>query len=583
MQRREFLHAMGAATPAAIVAQTSAANAADSADDRGEIPHEPRVFFYDDGRHASPLYQFAPPLSPEDFTFNVDQLVDSGVDMLLYSAGLEGGVVQYDSRVAQKWGDNVDVWSHPIFYRASRNLHQLIADGHDPAKLLCERCHEKGLLFIPTAPVCIVGSKRSSAHGLGRTSDFAYKSRFHVGRDSDPREKLLGRFFGPKRLSFLHAEVRQERFLIFEELLSRYESDGIELDLSLDNEFGPFCKFGELNRLAPLITQWISDLRNAARQAEQAQGRRKRIYVRIPAHSAEIWKMLGFDVATWVEKQLVDGLICLSANKKETRDDRIVLLDQDLNLSPAVELTRGTECRVFAAFTDYLGRQLEKNATPPMIWAAAANAYDRGVDGFGICSGMWAPNGWPWLSDEYQTLRLLGHPDMLATADKTYRARSQASGQGHSMALFPIGGPVLPRDLVEGEPLEVPLQIADRLAHWHELGRVKSVKLRVRFSTFEPGLNEVRVEWNGRLLPDNILRMIDLHFRVIKPGAIGPYGYLFEYLLTPEFYPQPGENKVNITLVKQDPKLKSSVGVYDVDCSIDYLLHRHFEQEPIEY
>ena len=139
MKRRSFLGTLSAGAAAAL------AGGPGSASPGAAKPPEPKVFFYDDGRHASALYQFAPPLSPDDLYLAVDQLVDSGVDTLIYSAGLEGGAVQYDSKVGQKWGDNVPMWAHPIFYRASRNLHQLIADGHDPLKLLCDRCHEKGL------------------------------------------------------------------------------------------------------------------------------------------------------------------------------------------------------------------------------------------------------------------------------------------------------------------------------------------------------------------------------------------------------------------------------------------------------
>jgi len=65
-------------------------------------------------------------------------------------------------------------------------------------------------------------------------------------------------------------DVRQERFLIFQELLSRYETDGVELDLSIDNEFGPFCKFGKVDRLAPILTEWISELREVAKVYDTA-------------------------------------------------------------------------------------------------------------------------------------------------------------------------------------------------------------------------------------------------------------------------------------------------------------------------
>lgn len=582
MRRRNFLQGVGAAASSALA--TGSALSAPSPLTQNGQSREPKVFFYDDGRHCSALYQFAPPLIPDDLSFAVDQLVNSGVDTLLYSAGLEGGIVQYDSRVAQKWGDNVELWTHEIFYRASRNLHQLIADGHDPMKFLCDRCHQKGMRFIPTAPVCILGGDRANDGGLGRKSDFVYENpSFYVGRESDSRTKLLGRFFRAHRLNFLQPEVRRERFLIFEELLSRYDTDGIELDLSIDNEFGPFCRFHEIDRLAPVLTRWIGHLREAARKAEEVQGRRKRIYVRIPSGGQSFWKIAGFEVSTWVSEKLVDGLICLSPYKKETPDSPVVFFDQDLDLSTAIEQTRGTQCRVLAGLTTYLGRQLESSATAPMIWAAASLAYDQGADGFGLCNGAWTPNGWPWGSDQYQTLRLLGHPELLARADKVYRVRSLKRSSGNPRGLFPIDGPLLPHAVPEGKSLEVPLRIVDDLPHWQALGRVESVRLRVRLTNFEPSLNQVEVQMNGRLLPDSLRREIDLHFRVLKNFAVNPYGYILEYLLTPAFHPKRGINRIKVALLRRDPKLNLPMEVYDVDCSIQYRTHRSFEQNPIEY
>ena len=65
------------------------------------------------------------------------------------------------------------------------------------------------------------------------------------------------------------------------------------------------------------------------------------------------------------------------------------MLDQDLDLSAAVKLTRGTGCRALAGFTTFLGRQLAPNATPPMTHAAAALSYDQGADGFGAKTLIW--------------------------------------------------------------------------------------------------------------------------------------------------------------------------------------------------
>lgn len=571
MQRRHFLQTLGTgAVPGALVAQAAGAAPAEPPTGALKQTREPRVFFFDDGRHAAGLYQFEPPLTPADHTFTVDQLVNSGVDTLIYGAGLEGGVALYDSRVAQKWGDNVTEWTHVVWYRAARILQQLIADGHDPLQLLADRCHEKGLWFFASNWVDLQGGDRATYGGQGRKSDFAYDHpQFYVGEDKDRRAQHLP----PARLNFLHPEVRKERYLVFEELLARYPTDGIELMLvHPEAATGPFCRLGEVRQLVPVLTKWLGELRSAARKAEQAQGRRKRIYARIPADPS-VWDFMGYDVPTWISEKLVDGLICTTASG---------MVDQDIDLSRARALTRGSECRVLGAFSNTLGRQLQQYATPPMIWAAAANVYDQGADGFGLSDEHWTPHGWPWRRDEYQTLRLLGHPDLLATADKLYRVRSEVRGSSRTSQL-PGAAPSLPRGLAEGKSAEWSVRIADRLAQWHAQGRVEEVRLRVRFTGFQPSADEVRIELNGRVLPDTDLKKIDLTYRLWQMGAVNPYGYVFDYRLRPQHFPKHGRNTVKVALLKRDAKLKAPFEVYDIDFSIRYRLHRHFEREPIEY
>lgn len=573
MRRRNLLKALGAAAPPAMLAAQDGSRAQGSSAPPGP---EPKVFFYDDGRHAAGLYQFAPLLTASDVAFTVDQLVSAGVDTLFYSAGTEGGVVQYDSRVAQRWGENVDVWTHEIFYRASRTLHQLIADGIDPMKVLCSRAREKGILFLPTLAVGLVGGDRKEDLGLGRKSDFVYDNpRFQVGPDSDPRARNPARFLGPNRFSFLHDDVRRERLRVAEELLTRYETDGIELDLSIDNDFGPLCKYSEAQRLAPAMTAWIAEVRAAANKAERTQGRRKRVYVRIPATTEDGWRSIGFDVPAWVQRKLIDGLVCVSTYRN--------LVDQDIDLAAATRVTKGTPCRVLAGFDGNLGRQIESSPLPEMIWAAAANAYSSGAHGFGLCEGMWAPNGWPWTPEEYATLRLLGHPDLLATANKIHHARSMARGSTAAASPFQRAEPVLPVTLEQGQSIEVPIRIVDNVAEMQARERVSAMKLRVRFGNLEPSLNEVRVEWNGRALPESITRRIDLHFRVIDRGPVHPYGYIHEYALLPDFLPEVGRNVVKVTLIRRDPKIRVPFEVHDADCVIEYRLHRHFEKRPLTY
>jgi hypothetical protein len=531
---------------------------------------EPRVFFFDDGRHAAGLYQFEPPLTPADHAYTVEQLVNSSVDTYIYGATLEGGVVQYDSKVAQRWGDNVKVWTHVVWYRAARVLHQLIADGHDPLQLLIDGCHRHRMLFLASVCIALQGGDRAVHGGLGRKSDWVYAHpEFAVGDDPDPRAKTLP----PTRFNFLHAEVREERSRVIEELLARYETDGIELDLAEDVFPAPYCRFDEVGRLAPVLTEWLGAIRAMARKAEQAQGRAKRIYARVPAHP-ETWQTIGYDVPAWISGKLIDGLICTSSD-----DER---MDQDLVLEPVVRLARSGGVRVLASFSSTLNRQLRRYATPEMVWAAAANAYDQGVDGFGLGDAHWTPNGWPWERDEYQTLRRLSDPALLATADKHYHPRSDTV-PGKTQVWLPGGSRPLPRVLTPGQSAEVPLRVADDLPRWHSLGRVKAVDLKLRFTNFQPSADRVRVELNGRELPESTLEKNDLTYRLIGVGAASPYGYILNYHLGPEHFPERGRNHVKVTLLARDPVLNLPFGLHDVDCSIRYRLHRNFQREAIDY
>ena len=551
---------MGVAAPSALL--SSAASVPVAAQIRGgaNLPPEPKVFTRDDGRHSAGTDQFEPPLDRSDVTRSIDQLIGSGVDALLFSVGVEGGTVVYDSKVAQKLGDNVDRWTHPVHYRDGRHLRQLVADGHDRIKLLCDRAHRHGIFFV--ASLCLDPGSYISPRGHGRTSDFVFNNpKFQVGKDEDPRAADLS----PTRFGFLHGEVRRERFRIFEELLTRYETDGVELFF----DSPPPCRLNQVAEFGAVFTQWLRDLRAVAANAEQSQGRRKRVFITIPA-APEAWKLLGFDVAAWVREKLVDGLLCASTLPEK--------MDHDLDVSRAVTVTRGTFCRVIASYSSRIERQLHKKATQPMIWAAASSAYRQGADGVCLDDAHWF--AWPWNAGAYETLRLLGDPALLATADKLYRARSSASKPS---PLLPETGSVIPGTLQVGQPVSVPLMIGDDLAAAHALGRVQSVQLRVRITNIDAALNEVSVELNGRRLPREVLHPNDLTYRILGDSAVSPYGYIFTYHLPPEHFPKPGKNLVSVTLVKRDPDLDAPFDLYDVDCAIQFRQHRNFEKTPIEY
>ena len=587
MQRRKFLRTVGTVAPGAL-----AAPLVHAASSRKHNPkdiskqQEPRVFFFDDGRHAADLYCFEPPVTPEDHTFIVDQLASSGVDALVYFASVEGGSALYDSKAVQVWGAEVKKWIHYVWYRAGRILRQLIDDGHDPLKLFCDRCHETGILMIASGWVSLHGGLRERLEGLGRSTAFTMDNpQFQVGDDPDSRAK--GNKYSESgamltsRFSFLHEKVRQERLRLFEEMLTDYETDGIELNLT---DAMPYCKFSEADRLAPIMTQWIRDLRAIADMAQEKQGRKKRIYARIPAHP-DAWKLVGYEVSTWISENLVDGFFCESSHSE---DEGLV---QDFDCKPVVNLAKGSKCRVYSILHNVLGRQFARYATPPMIYAGVANAYDQGVDGIAMGDHLWTPNGWPWTAQEYDTLRLLGHPELLATTDKYYMVRSPKRNgwpsQDPSKVWLPGRSEVLPIELEEGETIKVSFAVADTIEKWRSLGRLKSVVLRVRFANIISTVDEVKVEFNSQVLPDSLLQKVDFTYRLVgqesTSHSIGPYGYAYDFHLSPKYGPKHGRNEVKVTVLKRDRNIEGDLSLVNVDCRITYRLHRHFEDRPIEY
>lgn len=564
MQRRHFLQTLGAAPPAALTTQAVLASAAPIGSE-GREPDEPKVLLYDDGRHAAPIYQYASPLKPSDFLETVDQLVSSGFDTLVYFAGIEGGIALYDSKVSQMWGDNVDIWKHPVWYRGARHLRQLVDSGHDPLKLICDRCHEKGLWCIAANYIGLQGNDREKGKGYGRQSDFVYDHpEFRVGEDADPRAKLLD----PKRLNFLHTGLRKERMDVYREMLQRYPTDGVEVNLA---EFIPFCKFHQTGQLAGVLTTWLRELHIEAEQAEQTQGRRKRIYVRIPEHP-EAWKLLGYEVPVWVDQQIVDGLICLPGAMESP-------MQQDFHLAAAKKLTRDNPCRLIAGMNQSVGRQFHNKASQEMIWAGAANAYQQGSDGFAVVTYCWFPKGWPWTAEEYQTARLLAHPDMLTYTDKQYHVRSKPSNPEIPHDWLPGNTDPLPHTLNVGQPVTLDFSIADNLSAAQTEEKIDAVHLRLRFTNIEPSLNQVQVQLNGKLLPDDLLRLHDRIYRLHQNGTSNPYGYFYDYHLSADYFPVQGQNRVEITLVEKDPMIDVTIDLYDIDCIIRYRQHRDYDRD----
>ena len=105
------------------------------------------VMFYTDGRHSS-VYMHEPPMYKQQLVEPVDEILDLGIDTITYAVG-DCSVLLYDTKVGEKWGHNVDLTDHAIWWKATRNLRSMIERGIDPLMVVCEHAKSKGFKFLP--------------------------------------------------------------------------------------------------------------------------------------------------------------------------------------------------------------------------------------------------------------------------------------------------------------------------------------------------------------------------------------------------------------------------------------------------
>jgi hypothetical protein len=511
---------------------------------------KPRIMFYHDGRHPL-IYMYEPPMQKEEFEAGVDELVGTPVEAIMFCLG-DGRTVLHDTKVGELWGHNVEKWPHLIFRRAHQNARDLIQQGHDPLRIICDRAHAKGMLVYPTLLVQQGGGERGTDV---RCSDFRFDNKhleIGAGGDLDPE------FPGLACLDFKHEEVREERFALIEETLNNYSIDGFELQLN----YTPYYFHpDEVDAGREIMTAWIRQVYEAVKRS----GATRELAVRIPA-SIEGCQQVGLDITEWIQEGIVDVLIGQTFSSPE-------LLDSTVEFRPLVEAAEGSDCRVHAAIQSYVDSDRLGTATIEMMRAVACNYWEQGVDGMYLAH--WFGN-WPYQASFYEKLRELPHPDIMASKDKYYYVPT-TTGRYQKPVTEPGIAMELPAALELNKPTTIRFTISDDLPRWHTVGRVHEVLFRLRImNTTE--IDRLRFRLNGVELPDTLLRKLNEMYRMQAPRYRTGSGYWFIYRLDPAHWPQKGLNTLEVTLLKRDSAAIPDIHIRDVELEIKYLMGHNFHR-----
>lgn len=183
----------------------------------------------------------------------------------------------------KKWIDN------------ARLLHE---KGLDPYAIWIARAREKGI-----SPW--ISMRMNDIHDVPDPTSYIHSS-FWVKNPQFwrvPNDTSGG--YIVRALDFAHPEVRAHAMDFLKELLERYDPDGIELDWM---RFGWHFKDGEEAAGAEILTQFMRQARELAREWGEKRGHAILVAARVPAHP-DAAKGLGMDGVRWAKEGLVDMLV----------------------------------------------------------------------------------------------------------------------------------------------------------------------------------------------------------------------------------------------------------------------------------
>ena len=274
------------------------------------------------------------------------------------------------------------------------------AEGTDLLKVLIDRCHQHSMQFF---------------------ADIRMNDRHGVPPNGIMKQHPEWALFGGA-WDYAFEGVRQAMLAFVRELLDAYPVDGIEYDyMRWCHMFRP----GDGAANAAVLTDFTITTRKLLDEAAKQRGCDRLAFgVRVPQTLQEC-EYLGFDLAVWIKKGLVDYVV----------PSDFMHTDTNMKTEDFVKLTQGTDCSVYPAIHNRFAMDRPNEHYRLMnlanFRAAAHNFYAYGADGispynyqwsferraFAHRSSAYAAYMWPaalgWLAD-------LRNPQDIAQHDRHY-------------------------------------------------------------------------------------------------------------------------------------------------------------------
>ena len=489
----------------------------------------PRIFFNTDG---CLVFKYLCRRDPGDLTEMMVPLADTSVDVVCVLVGINDDLSWRGSTHGELWGEtmggdirdilpgggasappaSVDIRPSDLL---QMNLRAMVDDGHDVFQLYVDRARQLGLgiyaSFRMNDAHCNMEHRMADARRSARKMS---RPDLLIGSPPLGDTGYAEEFNFSWLWDYAQEEVRQRFLGLFDETLSRYEVDGLELDFCRG---APFFKAHQGFKHVETMTAFMRAAQQVAAGHAQRTGREVKLMCRV-ASSFDASLELGLDVETWVREGIVD-IVAISSSGGWRAEN-------DVGRAVAAAGASGTLVYVGSGGTYPASPQNGYEAGHPAVRRAIAlNAYQAGAAGVHLFNHDYAnhranPVAEGDLSDmpvrEYppiyqnrmgsfasdrftqkdlQTLRELGDPEALRHLDRCY----QLSSRGY------LGDyePQVPRKLAligrgAGTGHLLRLQVEDDVEGGLDKGRIRKTELRLRLSEYEANLARIVCKVNDQ-------------------------------------------------------------------------------------
>ena len=482
-------------------------------------------------------------------------LDEQAVDTVLFSFG-SGNVAEYQSNVLE-WPGQADrfafpeskTWHGGIEVDAAdqyQNPRALADAGHNPPEIVVHECHQRGM-------AAFVSLRMNDCHDGQHGPATLPNPELATFKRQNP-DWLVEDLDWWSALNFSHPRVRALRLRTIEEFFDRWDFDGIELDWLKHTLYFPR---GTERENAHYLTEFMRSVRESLQRRAQERGRPIELAVRVPERLA--WcENGGFEVARWVDEDLVDMLIVGQA------------LTDLPTLREFQELTEKRHVPVYPCITPFGNGY--RVSPDEVIRGSAANLWADGADGLYV--GNWCFHGsWrrPLLGQISSPDRLVGLPQRYILSHRVAVPRGQT-------------GADYIRYNVQGKDAPLPVQLKENVPQRFVLGggaapdstfvRPEKAELWIGFD-FSGDRDILSVSMNGSVLivPTNDGRVVlsVLGERIEVPAGDGILGFPVQATFDEEFQgiriAVPPEilkqhrNELEIVVTQRSPGLKQNLRV----------------------